>query len=51
MDTNERQDRAILQEIARKAMLERGLLPDFSAAAASELGKIRTSVTVNSLGA
>jgi VacB/RNase II family 3'-5' exoribonuclease len=33
----ERQHREILQGIARKAMLERGLLPDFSAAALAEL--------------
>ena len=33
--------RAILQEIARRAMLERGLLPDFSPEARAELDTIR----------
>ncbi len=35
--------REILQEIARRAMIERGLLPDFSAEALAELEVIRTS--------
>src|SRR6476660_5124562 len=34
---NDRQQRAILQSIARRAMLERGLLPDFSPDARPEL--------------
>jgi exoribonuclease-2 len=38
--SNNNHHRAILQDIARKAMLERGLLPDFSAAALAELEKI-----------
>jgi len=33
--------RSILQKIARRAMLERGLLPDFSPQALAELGKIQ----------
>ncbi len=37
--------RAILQEIARRAMLERGLLPDFSPEARAELGTIRIAPT------
>lgn len=35
------QHRATLQRIARRVMCERGLLPDFSAAALTELGKIQ----------
>jgi exoribonuclease-2 len=41
MNANAKQHRAILQSIARQAMLERGLLPDFSAAALAELSKIQ----------
>jgi exoribonuclease-2 len=41
------QDRAVLQNIARGAMLEQGLLPDFSAAVLAELGKIESSATRN----
>src|SRR5512135_1940073 len=40
MQTNDKQHRAILQRIAHRAMLQRGLLPDFSAEALSELGGI-----------
>lgn len=47
MNTNDQQHRAILQSIARSAMLERGLLPDFSAAALAELGKIQLPLTMN----
>ncbi|MCL4487488.1 MAG: RNB domain-containing ribonuclease [Chloroflexi bacterium] len=43
---NEQQHRAILQSIARRAMLERGLLPDFSAQAIAELGNIRAAATM-----
>jgi VacB/RNase II family 3'-5' exoribonuclease len=45
MNANEKQHRAILQRIARTAMLERGLLPDFSTDALSELAKIQTPAT------
>jgi len=38
--TDERQHRAILQRIARRVMMERGLLPDFSASAIIELDEI-----------
>jgi VacB/RNase II family 3'-5' exoribonuclease len=38
----EKQHRAILQRIARRAMLERGLLPDFSNEALAELSRIQT---------
>jgi VacB/RNase II family 3'-5' exoribonuclease len=37
----DQQHRAILESIARKAMIERGLLPDFSAKALAALGKIQ----------
>jgi len=37
----EQQHRAILSDIARRAMRERGLLPDFSAAALAELATLR----------
>ncbi len=43
MHANDQQHRAILQSIAHRAMIERGLLPDFSAAALAELGKIQAS--------
>lgn len=46
MNTNDRQHRAILQSIARRAMLERGLLPAFSAEAIAELGKIQAPATM-----
>jgi len=38
---SEKQHRAILQSIARRAMIERGLLPDFSPEALAELDKIQ----------
>ncbi len=40
-------DRATLQSIARRAMLERGLLPDFSAAALAELDRMQAPPGVN----
>ena len=43
----DQQHRAILQSIANRAMLERGLLPDFSAAALAELDKIQAPAGVN----
>jgi len=45
MDTNTRRHRAILQTIARRAMIERGLLPDFSPQALAELDKIHAPTT------
>ena len=42
MNATDKQHRAILQAIARKAMLERGLLPDFSVAALDQLAGIQT---------
>ncbi len=47
MNENHNQHRALLQRIARKAMLERGLLPDFSAEALAELDHIKMPVTTN----
>ena len=41
MNMNAQQHRALLQDIAQRAMRERGLLPDFSAEALTELGKIQ----------
>ncbi len=41
MTTNEKPHRAILQGIAHQAMLDRGLLPDFSAAALAELARLQ----------
>lgn len=41
MNLNNRHNRALLQDIAHRAMLERGLLPDFSALVIAELDKIQ----------
>jgi VacB/RNase II family 3'-5' exoribonuclease len=43
MHTNERNHRTILSDIANRAMLEQGLLPEFSSAALSELVQIQGS--------
>ncbi|MGH9428710.1 MAG: ribonuclease catalytic domain-containing protein, partial [Terriglobia bacterium] len=43
--TADRQHRSVLQRIARRAMLERGLLPDFSPQALAELDKIHGPAT------
>jgi VacB/RNase II family 3'-5' exoribonuclease len=40
MQANNQDHRAILQSLAYQAMLDRGLLPDFSAAAMAELGQL-----------
>ena len=40
MTTNDRHHRAILQSIARRAMLERGLFPDFSPEALAEVRRL-----------
>ena len=42
MNANNQNHRAILKSIAHRVMLERGLLPDFSAAALAELGRLQT---------
>jgi exoribonuclease-2 len=47
MNANGKQHRAILQRIARRVMLERGLLPDFSVEALAELARIQASVTMD----
>jgi exoribonuclease-2 len=44
-NTDDRQHRSILQRIARRAMIERGLLPDFSVQAIAELDGIHGAVT------
>jgi ribonuclease R len=41
MDIENREHRALLERIARRAMTERDLLPDFSPAVAAELARIR----------
>jgi exoribonuclease-2 len=41
MNANHKHHRSILQSIARRAMLERGLLPDFSTEALAELGRLQ----------
>jgi exoribonuclease R len=44
-NTDDKKHRSILQRIARRAMIERGLLPDFSVQALSELNEIHEAVT------
>jgi exoribonuclease-2 len=44
MYTDEKQHRRILQEIAHRVMLEKGLLPDFSQAALAELDRLHPAV-------
>jgi VacB/RNase II family 3'-5' exoribonuclease len=52
MNTNKEYHRSILQSIARQAMLERGLLPDFSTEALAELAKLQIpAVTANGTAA
>jgi VacB/RNase II family 3'-5' exoribonuclease len=48
MNTNNHHHRPILREIARRAMLEKGLLPDFSTEALAELGRIHSPAMVES---
>ena len=48
MNTNHQNHRAILKSIAQRAMLERGLLPDFSNAALAELGRLQHSAIIDS---
>jgi exoribonuclease-2 len=47
MKKNENQQREILEEIAKRAMLARGLLPDFSTDVVAELDKIQAPATTN----
>src|SRR5512147_1197218 len=46
MQTDDKQHRSILQRIAHRAMLQRGLLPDFSSAALAELGRIQSPASI-----
>lgn len=46
MNANHEQHRALLENIAHRAMLDRGLLPDFSAEALAELGRIQSPATM-----
>ena len=43
--TTDQSHRLILEQIARRAMLERGLLPDFSAESLAELDRIHSPAT------
>ncbi len=47
MNANDQQHRAILENIAQRAMLDRGLLPDFSAEALAQLSRIQSPATMN----
>jgi len=47
MNANDRRPRPILQRIAQRVMLERGLLPDFSIEALAELATIQAPATMN----
>ena len=47
MDTDAGRQRIILRRIARRAMIARGLLPDFSLAAQAELGTIHGPATAD----
>ena len=42
LHSNNQNHHSLLESIAHRAMLERGLLPDFSAAALAELGKLQS---------
>lgn len=50
MNTNDTHARSVLQDIARRAMLERGFLPDFSPEALAELDKIQAPGTADGVG-
>jgi VacB/RNase II family 3'-5' exoribonuclease len=43
----DRNDTALLQSIARRVMVERGLLPDFSGEALAELGRMQTPTAMD----
>ncbi len=45
--TTDKSHRLILEQIARRAMLERGLLPDFSAESLAELDRIHSPATAD----
>ena len=48
MKANDQNHRSLLQSIAHRAMLERGLLPDFSSEALAELGGLQRSAAIDS---
>jgi len=48
MNMDDRHHRSILQRIAHRAMLQRGLLPDFSSEVLAEVGKIQVPAATNS---
>lgn len=50
MNPTDKPPRTTLEGIARKAMIQRGLLPDFSAAALVELGRIQAAATSDGVG-
>ena len=45
MNANVKEHRALLQHIAQQAMLERGLLPDFSTEVLAELNQLQAAAT------
>jgi len=47
MNPNHANHRTLLQSIAHRVMLERGLLPDFSSAALAELGRIQHPAVID----
>src|SRR4030042_5782671 len=47
MDHNHRRHRADLKAIARRAMIDRGLLPDFSDPVKGEVGRIKSHAIEN----
>src|SRR4030067_2360908 len=47
MDRNHRRHRADLKAIARRAMIDRGRLPDFSDAVKGEVGRIKSHAVEN----
>ena len=47
MNGNDKQHRAILQSIAHRVMIERGLLPEFSPQAMSELGRLQAPAAMD----
>jgi exoribonuclease-2 len=46
MRTDDKQHRSILQRIAHRAILQRGLLPDFSSEVLAELGRIQSPASM-----
>jgi exoribonuclease R len=47
MQSDDKQHRSILQKIAHMAILQRGLLPDFSSEALAELGRIQAPASID----